>query len=681
MTPHILVLEDEENFSEVLRELLEDEGYRVTLAGNALEALELASGVHFDLLLFDIRMQGMDGLEALRRMRQRGLDFPCLAMTGFAGDEDPIRALRLGVGDYLRKPFQPEQLLDSIAEQLNQSEKRQQSEASLRKLRQLALWASESLSPSSALVERIDALSEAAELPPAQVAELVLTGLVWGQAPQALDRSPNEWSRELLLPLAERPAQSLETQVMGLAEVSLEFAAGAPLAQAVFESYPGRFDPLLVGALERLGVSQSRDARRWLGLAQGLLAQGQTESARSALERVIALASGPPAVEAALTLGELSLSTPAETGRWVRRAVELARQLGPLAAARASQVGALLLKKAGLPEADAALRQAEGGLQALGLEAEAAVVSLALGSTDPELVELLLRPENEPQLAAEVDFLFPQLCRFAPTRVLRRLLSRYPWLSRRHPQLVPAEVQAEGDSILRLLSFGPMRVFWGGTLVREDYWRGPLVKYLFAYLVAAQRPVHESQLVETFWPDGPERSKRRLSGALSSIRRALQLAGSPTDPIVRSRDFYSVNESLQIWSDLREFREARSQQDWSRMQLLYEGPYLEGCYLEWAVEERRVLEEQWLQATLQFAAGQLESHPERALEAASKVLAVDPLQASAQSFLLKAYLKMGQPERVLREFERLTRLVKRELNAEPGLELLETYHRARLALP
>lgn len=682
---HILVLEDDSTLREILEELLEDEGYRVTSAASSAGALEQVTQEDFDLLLFDIRMEGMDGLEALQRMRQRGHRFPSLAMTGFAGDDDPVRALKLGVGDYLRKPFQPEELLESVANLLSRHRQLRQTETSLAHVRQLALWASRVLAPDSGLPRRIDGLAEAMELMPAQAAELVLAGLVWAQKPDSFEaaEAPQRiapWGRFLNSPTF---AQPLEAQILGLAQASLEVEPEARMAEVIIGRHPGIFDPMLVAALDRLGAPSSQDSRRWLGLAQGLLAQGKKESAKEALEKVVGLTQGQPAVQACLSLADLSFGQPQTVAAWVRKGLELARQLGPMAAARAAQWGALLLRKSELPEAEAALREALGSLSALGLKAEAAIVELALGSTRPELLELLLRPEHEPQLAAELDFLFPHLCRTAPARYLRRLLLRYPWLAR-HP-LLPAELQAapeESQPVLRIVSFGGLQIYWGGSPIAEDVWRGPLVKYLFAFLARTARPIPENQILEAFWPDGHENSKRRLSGALSSIRRALNLAtGLSLDPVVRSRNFYALHEELQVWYDLREFTEAQAQCDWARMQVLYQGPYLEGCYLEWAVTERGRLEDQWVQALLQMAGATLEKHPEQALEAVQKAVAIDPLQPAVQVMLLKAYLKLGQPERAVREYERLRQLLRHEMGLEPSLELMECYHRARLALP
>lgn len=670
---HILILEDDETLRCALSDLLEDEGYFVGAASQAEEALMLAENQAFDFMIFDIRMAGMDGLEAFQRLRQRGFQFPSLAMTGFAGDDDPIRALKLGVGDYLRKPFQPEELLESVARLLARHRSRQEMERSQQELRSLTRWAGRCLTGESPFLDRLDALAEASELMPARAAELLITGLVAERDPGALESKT--------VPEGAQPW----SQWVDLARLSLTFPAGESLAERIQRKFPGRFEASLVASLDRMGPSASQDARGLLALAQGFLARGQLESARQALEKAAQVGQGQSAVEACLGLAELGLQQGAEVGAWVRRAVEMARGLGPIAAARATQWGALLLLKSQLPEAQAALRLALQQLQGLGLQAEAAVVELALGAQKPELVDLLLRPENEPQLAAEVDLLFPKFCQFASEISLRRLLLRYPWLGDHHPQLIPDRVQAQPsapEQTLRFQTFGGFRVFWGGTLLDESLWRGPLVKYLLAFLIRSPKPVHETYLLEAFWPEGEERSRRRLSGALSAIRRALcQATGRAEDPIERSRDFLSLAKHWPVWHDLREFELAYQNNDATRMMMLYQGPYMEGCYMDWALAERQRIEEQLVAVLQKYATANLESHPELALEASQKALGLDPFQQQNQLCLMRAHLRLGQPEKAIREYERFAQLLQRELGMEPGLELLECFHRARLALP
>lgn len=712
----ILVLEDDPTLREVIGELLEDEGYRVEVASAGDEALEKVAALEFDLLIFDIRMEGMDGLETLARMLQRGARFPSLAITGFAGDDDPVRALRLGVGDYLRKPFRPDQLLDSVNRLLLRHQADSQLQSSLAGLRELVVWTSQSLGLETAqrdFIKRLDGLSQAVNLLAPQAAELLLTGLVLSQRPQSLQEpSTPQQVRDWVDSMPERfdgtgpQAKSgaeipLQSQILALARASLEAGDRPQLAEAVRRQDPGRFDPILVGSLDRLDFDFSRaDARSWLNLARGLLVQGKGERAAEVLQRILQLPLSQESVEACLTLAELNFPHSETTKQWLRRGVDLARQLGPIAAARAMQWGALLLYKLQAPEAPNALEQARQRLHQLGLVVESALMELALGSPNPEPLELLMKPENEPYLAAELNTLFPQLCRTAPEKLLRRLLLRYPELARRWADNLPASLahsNLEARPSLRVLSFGGLQVFWGGQPIEESLWRGPFVKYLFAFLArhSHQTPVHESQILDAFWPEGHEKSRRRLSGALSTLRRTLAQATAKTqDPIVRSRDRYSLSPDWEIWHDVHEFEQARRLADdarkgdpqdslshLSRMQLLHSGAYLEGCYLDWALLERQRFEGQLVESLTQSATLSLEIDADRSLESAQRAIGLDPYLQPAHLLVMKALLRLRQPEKAIAHYEKLTLSLQRDLSLEPTMELLETYHRARLALP
>ena len=114
MSERILVLEDDDKLRLTLSQVLQGEGYHVDEAANGSDAIALAAAGGYDLVIADIRMEGVDGLEALARMKERHPEMRSLVMTGYSTEEDSIRAIRLGVGDYLRKPFRFEELMDSV---------------------------------------------------------------------------------------------------------------------------------------------------------------------------------------------------------------------------------------------------------------------------------------------------------------------------------------------------------------------------------------------------------------------------------------------------------------------------------------------------------------------------------------------------------------------------------------
>lgn len=123
-TAHILVLEDDASLRELLVSVLQDEGFDVEAAAGGEEAVDIASRKLLDLVILDIRMEGLDGLEALALMRDNLKEAASLVITGYASEEDSIRALRLGAADYLHKPFELNFFLDKVNELLQLTKRR-----------------------------------------------------------------------------------------------------------------------------------------------------------------------------------------------------------------------------------------------------------------------------------------------------------------------------------------------------------------------------------------------------------------------------------------------------------------------------------------------------------------------------------------------------------------------------
>jgi two-component system response regulator PilR (NtrC family) len=103
--PRILVVDDEQGICDVLRILLTRDGYDVETSTRAEAALELFCRRPHDLVLQDIRMPGMDGLDLLAKIHEKSPDVPVIIMTAFSSWETAVEAMRRGAFDYLRKPF------------------------------------------------------------------------------------------------------------------------------------------------------------------------------------------------------------------------------------------------------------------------------------------------------------------------------------------------------------------------------------------------------------------------------------------------------------------------------------------------------------------------------------------------------------------------------------------------
>lgn len=109
----VLVVEDERPLRDFVRRNLEVRGYRVLAAGNGLEALAFFNSENIDLVIVDLMMPQMDGLEVIRRIRQAS-QTPVIVLSALNEETDKVRALNLGADDYLTKPFGVNELLARI---------------------------------------------------------------------------------------------------------------------------------------------------------------------------------------------------------------------------------------------------------------------------------------------------------------------------------------------------------------------------------------------------------------------------------------------------------------------------------------------------------------------------------------------------------------------------------------
>ena len=110
----VLIVEDERNMRRVLAGLLEREGYDVLEAPNGARALEEVALESVDVVLTDLKMPQMNGLELLEAIRGRDPALPVILLTAFGTVGSAVEALKQGALDYLTKPFDPEQLLTAI---------------------------------------------------------------------------------------------------------------------------------------------------------------------------------------------------------------------------------------------------------------------------------------------------------------------------------------------------------------------------------------------------------------------------------------------------------------------------------------------------------------------------------------------------------------------------------------
>lgn len=117
--PRILVIDDEEIVRISCRKCLTPEGYEVDVAPNGAEGLRLARENHYDLILTDLKMPDIDGMEFLMTIKETQPDAKVIMITGYSTLEHAEEAARLGAYNYIEKPFTPDTLIAAVREALH----------------------------------------------------------------------------------------------------------------------------------------------------------------------------------------------------------------------------------------------------------------------------------------------------------------------------------------------------------------------------------------------------------------------------------------------------------------------------------------------------------------------------------------------------------------------------------
>ena len=783
----ILVLEDDPVMRETLNEALEDEGYSVVAVGGALEAVEAARRQTFDLVVTDIRMEGMDGLEALERVKLQQPEVRSLVVTGYASEEDTLRAFRLSAAGYLKKPFRLEDFLEMVASLVSQRKAEQQQEKHEAHLRQTSRRALEALAR----------VADASEAPPGRLRQA--GQLAAGLATQAgfaahvcreiqlgtvLAGGRQSLGEDLAFLLETPPAYPIIHSILkfsderwegqgpqGLTGENIPLAARlAAVALSLTQTPAGQdsgLDPQWL-ARARAGIEETVEVppdfspRGLLMLAKALHEAGNMEDARATYQEM--LTDPKPraeAVEALMGLARLAQQgPPGEVEQYAVKAIQLARELGPVAAALASVEGGILMARSLSPRALETLTWAARSAQELGLTAAIAQTLVALARLNgqgmeqlPRAAEVLLHPNHAVELAEVIAWLVPLSLEYSSrqpdarlARVLAALVVQHPRAvlsSLKTGELSPAarealvevcrntkgvpdelreRLQSDGDpkvsqraaalataahqegadppastpAWLRIFFLGKFEVFRGEERIPENLWKTQKAKHLLGFL-ALRRQIPEDVVLDHFWPSGDlSKSKRSLAVALTYVRTALRPEGGQAMPelIHRSHGVLSL-EAHDGWHDVDEFesvyRQARAHDGagegdraiaaYSHLVEIYRGPFMDGCYLDWALVERSRLEQMAVDVMTRLAQlYQLQGRPRESAECAEKALQLVPESQDLHLLLMRAHMAAGRPEQAVRQYEICRKILETDLGIEPSLALIEAYHRARLGL-
>ncbi len=234
--PSILVVDDEESNLKVLERLLGREGYEVRTARTGPDALEAARAATPELLLTDLKMPGMDGLELLKAMRTVSPTTEVILMTAFGTVEIAVEAMKVGAYDFITKPLKRHDILRAVGKALEKA----QLLAENRRLREQIASKSEASGPLSHLVGRSESFRAVLETV-AQVAPSEATVLVTGDSgtgKELLARAIHALSGRAKGPMirvncAAIPENLFESELFGYEKGAFTGAAGRK---------PGRFE-------------------------------------------------------------------------------------------------------------------------------------------------------------------------------------------------------------------------------------------------------------------------------------------------------------------------------------------------------------------------------------------------------------------------------------------------------
>jgi NADH-quinone oxidoreductase subunit E len=128
-TKSVLVIDDEESMCEGCRQTLEESGFGTAVALNGTEGIKLLEEVKPNVVLVDLKMPGVSGMEVLQRISEIGLHIVPIVITGYATIDSAVESMKIGAFDYLTKPFEPEKLVEAVRRGTKLSQLKRESSA------------------------------------------------------------------------------------------------------------------------------------------------------------------------------------------------------------------------------------------------------------------------------------------------------------------------------------------------------------------------------------------------------------------------------------------------------------------------------------------------------------------------------------------------------------------------
>jgi DNA-binding response OmpR family regulator len=449
----ILLVEDDEEFRAVLETELEDEGYRVLGAASGELALEIAETAEFDLVVTDVKLGGIDGLDTLEELKRGRTELQSLVITGYATESDSVRALSLGVGKYMKKPFKLPDFLMAVEHVTKEILSERTRAKFLSAVLKTALWGLESrgkqvfsddqigLVQAARASERVALhlgleMKEARQIRLAVLASGVQHSQAGADVPFLMEILPEEstW----LVQRLETGDEEQSTDEQTIASLGLKLAS---FSNAEPWDMPEPWKERFEGALSGEGVPEvGTDGGGLLALAKAFEASGDLQSASSVLSR-LEEREGRQSAHALLSKAKLSLidGDHREVTRLLEQAQNAAR--GLRSTSEVHLEGGVLFSAIGSTEKSQEwLESAVNGFSELqnGLEMSRAQLALASasGSEPANLahhLRYLLSPTGLESLLKSADWLFPYLLGLDRSTQVQRALDR---MARDVPHLV-----------------------------------------------------------------------------------------------------------------------------------------------------------------------------------------------------------------------------------------------------
>ncbi|MBT9585738.1 response regulator [bacterium] len=610
MLEHILVVEDDEFMRASLETELKLAGYRVSLAESGEQAIEMAHNQHFDLVVCDIRMPGLNGIDTLSTLREIQPSARNIVMTGYADADAPIKAVKLKVDDYLMKPFSADDFLLAVKKALHVQLQELRRQRTSRQLRSLLLATTRQLADPELAVscqsaaQRACLLGRQLALSPARLEALQLA--CWLQPlREQLDLVDDLKSLTLLLDQASEEWEGGGPRGWRHKQIPLD-ARILRIALGQTQGTDPELTPLLQEDAPQASEALARPPQGLLALARSYFDAGQLELSQVALERALeAELEAETAAQAWLFAGRLHH----ERGRHeaaseaARQAEEAAQRCGldsiraeaillraalgsvspkPEELEQARQIFQTYEDSQSLSECELwlALAGQESALQRLleTLQGDNALwvrhpVQLAKAlqpacqeKSLAKAVQLageralgLLEEWLQPGSALELRLKALDLLALLDTPTARALLTRCcssdsPALAQKS-QLLSQRTSPPESPQLQLFMLGRMRLSLAGLLLQDDGLAAKKNRSLMAYL-AWRRPRETSEdvLIDLFWPDSGPKSKHSLHNAIYQIRKALKAhLGDVSEQLLRLTHGYSLESHPCLWVDVEEF--------------------------------------------------------------------------------------------------------------------------------